>query len=385
MSDHSSIELSTLESEFQSSVSRLCRDRLAAYQTEAFYNTVPRELVRDLANLGLMGLSIPEEFGGIGADPLLTSTVMETLAHYDLGPAIFTSVHGMVAGLIGKWGSPEQKERFLPKLSSGEWLAAFALTEPQAGSDAAALSSHAVATDAGYLLSGDKCYISGAGFADIYLVFARTLDPAGDGISAFLVEATAPGIAIGKPESKMGCELSPIASMLFTEVAIPAHALLGPLHKGFKVAMSGLARGRVNIGACANGISMSALQRSIAHLSSRKQFGNILSEFQALQFMVADMHMQIEAARLLVRSCAKKLANAEGAASAVSAATAKCFATDVAMKVTTDAVQLLGGAGYLKEFQVERLMREAKMLQIVEGTNQIQRVVIGRALLERTL
>jgi alkylation response protein AidB-like acyl-CoA dehydrogenase len=309
---------------------------------------------------------------------------MERLAMHDLGPAIFVSVHAMVAGLIARFGTDDQKQSILPELASGAKLAAFALTEPHAGSDAGALSTEAVKVDGGYKLKGQKCYITSAGFADLYLVFARTAAESGSKISAFVVPNGIPGLDIGKPEKKMGCELSPIASMFFDDAFIPDSSLMGPLHGGFKVALSGLAGGRVSIAACANGVAAQALTIAVAHLKERKQFGQALIHFQGLQFMLADMHMKLEGARLLTRRGAEDIdAEKRGDKSVntrLSSSTAKCFATDAAMSITTDAVQLLGGAGYIKEYTVEKLMRDAKMLQIVEGANQLQRMLIAREL-----
>jgi alkylation response protein AidB-like acyl-CoA dehydrogenase len=366
-------------------VERLCASEFGKYQTERYYNTVPRPLFESLASIGLAGLSIPEEFGGLDASATTIAAVFETISRFDVSPAIFMSVHAMVAGLIVRFGTSEQTQRLLPALASGAMLGAFALTEPQAGSDAQALKTEATSVEGGFMLKGNKCYITSAGFADLYLVFARTKDSSGEGISAFVVPADTKGLSIGKPEKKMGAELSPIASLFFEDAFIPSNCLLGPIHQGFKVALSGLAGGRVNIAACANGISRNALDIATAHLRERSQFGKQLREFQGLQFMVADMYQKLEAARLLTIKAANDIDLAKRGNASVnvklSSSTAKCFATDTAMSVTTDAVQLLGGAGYIKEYHAERLMRDAKMLQIVEGANQVQRVIISREII----
>jgi alkylation response protein AidB-like acyl-CoA dehydrogenase len=369
-------------------VERLCREEFPRYQNEAYYNTVPRELVRALGGVGLGGLAIPEEFGGLDASAVTTAKVFETMARFDAGPAIFVSVHAMVAGLITRVGSPEQKTALLPKLASCELLGAFALTEPHAGSDAHALSTEARPVPGGFILRGSKCYITSAGFADLYVVFARTPTSNGNSdISAFIVPASTAGLTIGKPEKKMGAELSPIASLFFEDAFIPETALLGEINCGFKVALSGLAGGRVNIAACANGLSLAAIHAATAFMKERKQFGKALTEFQGLQFMVADMYQRFRAAQLLTEQAASELdaVRSLGQSAAnirLSSSVSKCFATDSAMSITTDAVQLLGGAGYIKEYTVEKLMRDAKMLQIVEGSNQIQRMIIARELLE---
>lgn len=367
-------------------VERVCRTEIPRYQNESHYNTVPRELFRALSAIGLAGLSIPEQYGGLDASAETTAEVFETISRFDVGPAIFISVHAMVSGLIARAGSQKQKEELLPKLASGELLAAFALTEPHAGSDAQALTTEARKQDGGFTLHGNKCYITSAGFADLYLVFARMQAESGSEISAFLVPSSTTGLSVGKPEKKMGAELSPIASVFFDNAFVPDSALLGTLHSGFKVALSGLAGGRVNIAACANGLACAALDAAVRHLRDRRQFGKTLSEFQGLQFMLADMYQRLDAARLLTQKAAAELDAARTKPSAdsntrLSSSVAKCFATDAAMSITTDAVQLLGGAGYMREYSVERYMRDAKMLQIVEGANQIQRMIIARELL----
>lgn len=368
-------------------VEAVCSSEIPKYQNDTFYNSVPRPLFQSLCAAGLGGLSVPEELGGVGASAATTAAVFEAIARHDLGPAIFISVHAMVCSLINRHGSEEQRATILPTLASGASLAAFALTEPGAGSDAAALTTTATPRDGGFTLRGEKCYITSAGFADLYLVFARSDSSTKSEISAFLVPSSAPGLSISKPERKMGCELSPIASLRFDELFVESSALLGPLHEGFKVALSGLASGRVNIAACANGLSRAALDCAQKHLTERKQFGKQLAEFQGLQFMLADMYSSLQAARLLTQQAAtdidsERAGGNSGTNSRLSSSVAKCFATDAAMQITTNAVQLLGGAGYIKEYHVERYMRDAKMLQIVEGTNQIQRMIIARELLK---
>lgn len=367
-------------------VERVCGREIPRYQNETYYNSVPRELFTSLSEVGLAGLSIAEQYGGMEASAETTAGVFEAISRFDVGPAIFISVHTMVAGLINRFGTELQKKELLPPLASGRHLAAFALTEPQAGSDAHAITTEATKTNGGYLLKGNKCYITSAGFADVYLVFARTRAEPHTGISAFIVSKDAPGLSIGKPEKKMGAELSPIASLFFDNTFVPDSAIIGTPNEGFAIALSGLAGGRVNIAACANGISLAAIGAATKHLRERKQFGKSLAEFQGLQFIVADMHQHVEAARLLTLKAARDLDEARLVKNSfintkLSSSTAKCFATDAAMTITTNAVQLLGGAGYVKEYCVERYMRDAKMLQIVEGTNQIQRIIIARELL----
>ncbi|MCL4166995.1 UNVERIFIED_CONTAM: hypothetical protein GTU68_051583, partial [Idotea baltica] len=265
---------------------------------------------------------------------------------------------------------------------AGEKLAAFALTEATAGSDAASLKTSAVQNEKGFLLNGEKIYISNAEHADVFLVFARINEKADDSkIAAFLIEKQQDGLNIGKAEPKMGCHGSSISSLLLENCQLPKTALLGETNQGFKIALSGLAPGRVSIAAAACGISSSAIQIAGNHLKNRKQFGQSLSEFQGLRFMLADMLIQQRSAILGTRASCEEIDSIEAQGSRPKnsiASFAKCAATDAAMSITTDAVQLLGGAGYLKEYQVEKLMRDAKMLQIVEGTNQIQREIIAK-------
>jgi alkylation response protein AidB-like acyl-CoA dehydrogenase len=373
------IDPPSLETSLCDSIDRICRDAFPKYRDPALSNTIPRELREDLAKAGVLGLAIDEQFGGAAADAVLLCAVLETIAAVELGPAVFASVHWMVAGLIQRFGTDHQKSTYLPAMARGEILGAFALTEPQAGSDARALQTRFDSRDGHFILNGGKCYITSAGFAELYVVFARGAD---NEVSAFLVPATTPGFEVGSPEKKMGCELSPIASLFFNDARVAESDLLGTLGGGYRAALSGLAGGRVNIASCANGLSREAIRLSLAHLRERHQFGQPLAEFQALRFMVADMFMAAESARLLTRRSAELIASgADAQAIRVSSSSAKCSASDAAMKITTDAVQLLGGAGYIADHTVERLMRGAKMLQIVEGTNQIQRSVLAKELL----
>lgn len=367
--------------EMRQSVRRLALKSVPQFRTADHYNTLPRPLFASLAELGLAGLAIPESYGGLAASASTCAAVMEELASVDLGPAIFVSVHSMVSGIIARLGNAEQKQKYLPKMSTGEFLGAFALTEPSAGSDAKNLKTHARQDGKSFVLNGSKCYITSAGWADVYVTFAKTGSGAQSGISCFIIEAGTKGLTISPPEKKMGCELSPIASLTFEDAKIDHAQLLGELHRGYATALSGLAGGRVNIAACANGLSRTAIEKAVRHLNEREQFGSKLMDFQGLQFMLADMQMKFEAARLLTTRAAELLdSGGKSTEARMAPSIAKCFATDAAMSITTDAVQLLGGAGYIRDYEVERLMRDAKMLQIVEGTNQIQRMLIAREL-----
>lgn len=339
-----------------------------------------REHFTQLGALGLARMSLPES----ACSHLAVASALFELARAQLGPAIYLSVHLMVSKLLAQWSAKEKTKNeiwppLLEQLGSGEKLAAFCLTEAAAGSDAANLSTLATRDGDEYLLSGEKIYITSGGIADVYLVFARTAKTGAKGISAFILERGTPGLSFGQAERKMGCEGAPIASVHFENCRVSAAARLGEEGDGYKIALSGLNGGRVNIAACACGLSSRSIELASAHLKSRTQFGQTLSEFQGLQFLLADMLTDLEASILLTRSAAEDLDRGKTSNSAASMA--KCFATDAAMKITTDGVQLLGGAGYLADYEVERLMRDAKMLQIVEGTNQIQRVLIARSVL----
>ena len=371
------------EQEIRQSVKKLAREKIPAYQNVESSGHFPRTLFSEFANLGLTGLSIEEEFGGTDNAPTAIAVVMEELAAVDLGPAIFLSVHLMVASLIRRFGSAALKKKYLPELASGKMLAAFALTESSAGSDAGALKTVAKKNGDHYLLKGDKCWITSAGAADLYIVFAKTEpDLSKKGITAFLVENNSKGLSFGAPEKKMGCDLSPIATIELDDVAVSSDQIVGEINGGYEIAMGGLAGGRINIAACANGLSRSAIEVALAYLKERQQFNRPLIDFQALQFMLADMKVALEAARMLTWRAATYYQNYPDATDfRLHPSIAKCFSTDAAMKITTDAVQLLGGAGYVKDYPVERLMRDAKMLQIVEGTNQIQRGVIAREMI----
>ncbi|MCO6432161.1 MAG: acyl-CoA dehydrogenase family protein [Deltaproteobacteria bacterium] len=363
-------------------VKRLVADRLPGYRDAPKPLSFPRPLFEEMASIGLAGLVVQEQYGGAGMGAVTSSIVMEELSKGDLGCAVFLSVHLMVSGLIQRSGNDAQKQRLLPRLSSGEALAAFALTEPTAGSNPAQMKCTYSAKDGSYVITGEKCYITSAGFADIYLLFARREGSSGsDGISAFIIEPSRldGGWSISAPEAKMGAELSPIASISMDSIKVPPDALLGEIEAGYSIALGGLASGRVNIAACANGISSEAIRLAVAHLRDREQFGSKLIEMQGLQFMLADMQMKLISSQLVTRQAAELLElSPSDARSKILSSTAKCLASDAAMAITTDAVQLLGGAGYIHEYRVEQLMRDAKMLQIVEGTNQIQRLVIAR-------
>ncbi|MEO7001859.1 MAG: acyl-CoA dehydrogenase family protein [Ktedonobacterales bacterium] len=340
----------------------------------------PRELLKPLADLGLMGLLVAEEYGGAQLSRLLGAVIYEELAQSDMATATWLSVHNMVAGLIQRFGSEEQRGKWLPGMTSGDLLGAFSLSEAHAGSDAANIRASARRDGDNYVVNGSKFWVSSAGQAEVYTVMVRTDTTAGArGITTLVIEKGTPGFSFGKIERKMGLHSDPTGELIFENCRVPVANRLGAEGEGFKIALSALDGGRINIGASSVGLAQAAFEVATRYAQERQAFGKPIGAFEGIQFLLADMAMKIQASRLLVYEAAWKMD--EGEPTAMSAAIAKCFATDTAMAVTTDAVQTLGGAGYVRDWPVERYMREAKVGQIVEGTNQIQRLVIARALL----
>ena len=344
-------------------------------------NYFPRATYAQMATLGLMGMTIPEEHGGSMLNRLTGALIYEELAKGDMATAGGLSVHNMVAASIARFGNNEQRQRWVSQMAAGKLLGAFSLSEAGAGSDAASLQCRAEHTGDAYIINGSKMWVTNGGEADVYLLMARTSTTQGSaGISCFVVEKGTPGFSFGKTERKMGLHSSPTRELIFEQCSIPVSNRLGEEGQGFKIALSSLDGGRINIGAITVGVAQAAFETATAYAREREQFGKSISEFQGIQFILADMAMKIEAARLLVYEAAYKLDQGQNANMA--AAMAKCFATDMAMEVTTNAVQVLGGAGYVRDYPVERYMRDVKVAQIFEGTNQIQRIVIARTLLK---
>lgn len=340
----------------------------------------PLALLQKMGELGLMGIPIPEEYGGAGADFLSYILAIEEIARGCASTAVILAVHTSVGTFpILYYGTEEQKQKYLPKLARGEIIGAFALTEANSGSDASSLVTTAERRGDHYVLNGSKRFITSAGQAGVYTVMASTDRSKGPhGVTSFLVDADTPGFIIGKKEEKMGLHGSATCELIFEDAIVPIENRLGEEGQGFKVAMSLLDGGRIGIGAQGLGIAQAAFEAALAYSQERVQFKQAIVNFQGIQFMLADMATQLEAARLLVyQAAAKRVA---GLPYSKEASMAKMFATDTAMKVTTDAVQIFGGYGYTKEYKVERYMRDAKITQIYEGTNQIQRVVIAKHL-----
>lgn len=360
-------------------VKEIARDELKPHAADAEENEkFPRDAFRLLGRSGLLGLPYPEEFGG-GEQPYeVYLQALEEVASAWMTVAVGLSVHVMSCYGLATFGTREQQDRWLPEMLEGELLGGYALSEVQAGSDPAAMSTRAVRKGSEYVVNGTKAWITHAGAADFYTLMARTSPDAGRGISCFLAPGEAQGITAATPERKMGLTGSITAQLAFEDVRFGTDRLIGKEGDGLKIALSALDSGRLGIAACAVGLAQAALDEAVTYAKTRTQFGRPIIEFQGLEFLLADMAAAVESARATYISAARR--RDRGLPFRQQASIAKLIATDAAMKVTTDAVQVLGGAGYTRDFPVERYMREAKVLQIFEGTNQIQRLVIGRGL-----
>lgn len=347
-------------------------------ETESF----PVETVRKMARFGMMGIPFPKEYGGAGGDNLAYIMAVEAFSKVCGTTGVILSAHtSLCAAPIWEFGTEEQKKKYLPDLASGKKLGAFGLTEPNAGTDAAGQQTTAEPKGDQYLLNGSKLFITNAGYADVYIVFAMTDRGKGTkGITAFIIEKEMAGFSIGKKEAKMGIRGSSTCELIFENLKVPAANLLGKEGGGFGIAMKTLDGGRIGIAAQALGLAQGAIDETVAYVKERKQFGKALAQFQNTQFQLADMQARTDAARLLVyrAACSKDAKLPYN----VEAATAKLFASETAMEVTTKAVQLHGGYGYTREYPVERMMRDAKITEIYEGTSEVQRMVISAAMLK---
>lgn len=344
----------------------------------------PIETVDKMSNVGLMGIVIPKEYGGAGGDQIMYTLAVETLSKACGTTGVILSAHtSLGVAPILEFGNEEQKKKYLPKMASGEWLGAFGLTEPNAGTDASGQQTTAYfdETTNEWVLNGSKIFITNAGYAHVYIIFAMTNKDKGlKGISAFILEKDTDGFSIGKKEKKLGIKGSATCELVFDNCRIPKENLLGAEGKGFKIAMMTLDGGRIGIAAQALGLASGALEETIKYVKERKQFGKSLSKFQNTQFQIADMYTKVEASRNLVYKAASKKLNKENYS--LEAATAKLYSSEVAMEVTTKAVQLHGGYGYTREYSVERMMRDAKITEIYEGTSEVQRMVIAGTILK---
>lgn len=343
----------------------------------------PREAIAKAGELGFCGLYAPESIGGLALPRLDATLVFEEMAAVDPSTTAFITIHNMATWMLGTWATDAVRAEWGEQLTSGSKLASYCLTEPGAGSDAASLKTRAELVGNEYIVNGSKAFISGAGSTDVLVLMARTGDAGSgaSGISAFAVPADAAGVSYGKKEEKMGWNSQPTRVISFDNVRIPAHNLLGREGEGFKIAMKGLDGGRINIATCSVGAAQGALTQAQSYMQERKQFGKAIASFQALQFKLADMATELVAARQMVRLAASKL-DAGARDASTYCAMAKRFATDAGFMVCNEALQLHGGYGYIREYPLERLMRDARVHQILEGTNEIMRVIIARRMLE---
>lgn len=343
----------------------------------------PREAIAKAGELGFCGLYAPENAGGLALPRLDATLVFEELAAVDPSTTAFITIHNMATWMLGTWATDAVRNEWGEPLTSGQKLASYCLTEPGAGSDAASLKTRAELVGNEYVINGSKAFISGAGSTDVLVLMARTGDAqsGASGISAFAVPANTEGISYGKKEDKMGWNSQPTRVISFDNVRIPAQNLLGREGEGFKIAMKGLDGGRINIATCSVGAAQGALKQAQGYMQERKQFGKAIASFQALQFKLADMATELVAARQMVRLAASKL-DAGARDASTYCAMAKRFATDAGFTVCNEALQLHGGYGYIREYPLERLMRDARVHQILEGTNEIMRVIIARRMLE---
>ncbi|WP_108659040.1 acyl-CoA dehydrogenase family protein [Acuticoccus kandeliae] len=374
-------ELSEEQRAFQAMAADFARERIAPHAAEWDRDDIfPVDVLREAAALGFAGIVVGEAHGGSGLTRLDSALIFEALAAACPSTAAYLSIHNMVAGMIDRFGSDAQRAEHLPKLCTMEHFASYCLTEPGAGSDAASLSTRARLDGDHYVLDGAKAFISGGGAADLYLVMARTGGEGARGVSAIAVPKGTPGLSFGAQEEKLGWHSQPTAAVIFDGVRVPVENRIGAEGEGFKIAMAGLDGGRLNIGACSLGAAGEALRLARAHVKERRQFGKPLEAFQALQFKLADMATSLEAARLLLHKAAIAVETRAPDGTAL-AAMAKRLATDTGFDVVNQALQIHGGYGYLRDYPLERYLRDLRVHQILEGTNEIMRVIIARHIL----
>lgn len=366
---------------FQATARQFARDAMMPHARDWDAGSIfPVETLREAAALGFGGIYVRDDVGGSGLTRLDAALIFEELAQGCTSTAAYISIHNMVAWMIDTYGSDETRQRFLPKLCSMEHFASYCLTEAGAGSDAASLTTKARRDGDTYVLDGAKAFISGGGMSDVYLVMARTGEGGPRGISCIAVEKGTPGLTFGAQEKKLGWKSQPTAMVMFENCRVPVANLIGKEGEGFKIAMAGLDGGRLNIGACSIGGAQFCLDRTVAYMKERKQFGTRLADFQALQFRIADYATELEAARLLLHRAAVAVGEKEPAATQL-AAKAKRFATDTGFEVVNGCLQLHGGYGYLNDHPIERVLRDVRVHQILEGTNEVMRVIVSRNML----
>ncbi|MGR5206134.1 MULTISPECIES: acyl-CoA dehydrogenase family protein [Vibrio] len=374
-------ELNEEQRMFADTAEQFAAERLAPMAAEWDEKQIfPKDILREAGELGFLSLYTPEEQGGLGLSRLDASIIFEQLSMGCTSTTAFMTIHNMVTWMVASFATEEVKNKFCPKLITGEYLGSYCLTEPNAGSDAASLTTSATKQGDCYVLNGGKTFISGAGDTEVLVVMARTGDAGAKGVSAFVVPADAHGVSYGRKEPKMGWNSQPTRAVMFDNVSIPSSHLLGEEGQGFAFAMKGLDGGRINIATCSIGTAQQALNHAAQYMQERKQFGKPLAQFQALQFKLADMVTELVAARQLVRYAASKLDRGDPDATTY-CAMAKRFATDVGFQVCDQALQLYGGYGYIKEYPMERYFRDVRVHQILEGTNEIMRLIIARRFL----
>ncbi|EGQ7675032.1 acyl-CoA dehydrogenase family protein [Vibrio parahaemolyticus] len=377
-------ELNEDQRAFADTAQQFSLERLAPMAAEWDEKQIfPKDVLREAGELGFLSLYTPEEHGGLGLSRLDASIVFEQLSMGCTSTTAFMTIHNMVSWMVASFATEDVRAKYCPKLVTGEWLGSYCLTEPNAGSDAASLTTTASKKGNTYVLNGGKAFISGAGETDVLVVMARTDEAGAKGVSAFVVPAQADGISYGRKEPKMGWNSQPTRAVTFENVVIPASHLLGEEGQGFIFAMKGLDGGRINIATCSVGTAQQALNQATQYMLERKQFGKSLAQFQALQFKLADMATELVAARQLVLYAASKLDRGDSDATTY-CAMAKRFATDVGFQICDQALQIYGGYGYIKEYPLERYFRDVRVHQILEGTNEIMRLIIARRLLSET-
>jgi alkylation response protein AidB-like acyl-CoA dehydrogenase len=374
-------ELGEEQRAFQALARTFAREEMMPFARDWDENEIfPVETLRKAAALGFAAIYVRDDFGGTSLSRFDAAIIFEELAQGCTSTAAYISIHNMVAWMIDAFGSDEQRRRYLPKLCSMAHFASYCLTEPDSGSDAASLKTRARRNGEHYVLDGAKAFISGGGVSDLYLVMARTGESGPQGISCFLVEKGTPGLSFGAPEKKLGWKSQPTAMVILENCRVPAANRIGEEGFGFKIAMAGLDGGRVNIAACSLGGAQFCLDRTLAYMKERRQFGSRLADFQALQFRIADYATELEAARLMLWRAASALSHGEPAATRLAAMT-KRLATDTGFDIVNGCLQLHGGYGYLRDHPIERVLRDVRVHQILEGTNEIMRLIISRDLL----
>jgi alkylation response protein AidB-like acyl-CoA dehydrogenase len=368
---------------FQDAARRFAADKLAPHAAKWDEESIfPVDVMREAAALGFAGIYVSEDVGGSALTRTDAALIFEALAQGCTSTSAFMSIHNMSGWMIDRFGSEEQRQQWLPDLTSMAKIASYCLTEPGSGSDAAALSTKAVRDGEDYVLNGGKAFISGAGVSDVYVTMVRTGADGPKGVSCLIIPKDTPGLSFGKVERKMGWNSQPTAQVLFEGARVPVANRVGTEGEGFKIAMAGLDGGRINIAACSIGTAQGALDAAMAYMDERKAFGQRLADFQALQFKAADMATNLDAARLMTYRAARSL-EAKSPDATLHCAMAKRFATDAGFDICNEALQIHGGYGYLKDFPLERHVRDVRVHQILEGTNEIMRVIIARKLLDK--